>query len=401
MENTSTVEINELKASLAQHLDNEQTEIAGLYQKALRETLFTNRSDVRPRMLRDIAANEVEALKNYFRQVLAPDMHGAELCEIGLSEQSVLRLIQVTRQYFLLQSGNSPRHTILEIIDTYQNQVLHGFVKRFEEIILMEQEQIRSALQIAISRYTIEIREVQELAQRATEASEFKSRFMARISHELRTPLGAILGMADMLQYDVYGPLTPAQEDITKRIVKNALMLEQIFSELLDQSQIESGQLRLKEESFSPQKAVQTVHSSCLSMALDKGVALSHNIDANLPQSVIGDRIRIEQILSNLVVNAIKFTEIGYIDIHAYRNGETWGFRVQDTGIGISPADQAQIFEPFRQVDNTLRSEYGGVGLGLAIVKQLVSAMDGTISLESKLGQGSTFTVVLPLRVSK
>jgi signal transduction histidine kinase len=276
--------------------------------------------------------------------------------------------------------------------------VIQGFINGRVKIILVEQEQIRKAFEIAISRYTVEIKEVQTLAQKATEANEFKTRFIARVSHELRTPLGALMGMSEMLQENVYGPLTPAQQDITRRILNNTRVLEQVFTELLDQSKLESGQLHLKMGEFSPKVLAQTVHSNNLPLALQKGLVMHVEIDPTLPDVLIGDKARIEQILSNLVVNAIKYTQSGEIVIRAYVEAPAqWILQVKDSGIGISEEDQTYIFEPFRQVDETVGRRFGGVGLGLSIVQQLVKAMNGTVRVESTLGQGSTFTVILPL----
>ncbi len=245
----------------------------------------------------------------------------------------------------------------------------------------------------------IKVKEVQELAQKASEANEFKSRLIARISHELRTPLGALMGMSEMLQQNVYGPLTPPQQDITRRIISNSLALERVFAELLDQSQIESGQLRLKKEPFSPQILAQTVHSNCLPLAQRKGLVMTVDVDPTLPPMILGDRGRVEQILQNLVTNAIKFTQAGQIMILVQREGGTqWRLQVKDTGIGMSKETQSFIFEPFRQADESLMHESNGVGLGLAIGQQLAKMMNGTISVESALGQGSTFTVLLPLQ---
>lgn len=247
----------------------------------------------------------------------------------------------------------------------------------------------------------IKIEESQILAQRATEANQFKSQLIARISHELRTPLGALMGMSEMLHQNVYGPLTPAQQDIISRIINNSQALQHVFAELLDQSQIESGQLRLKEAHFSPQTLIDKVYSQCLHLAQRKGLNLEAEVDSNLPDMVVGDQERIEQILSNLVVNAIKFTRIGRIQICARKeNNDSWTLQVKDTGIGISEETQAFIFEPFRRADETTRREFGGVGLGLSIVQQLVTAMNGTIHLESEVGRGSAFTIVLPLQAT-
>jgi len=248
----------------------------------------------------------------------------------------------------------------------------------------------------------LKIQESKILAQKATEANEFKSQLLARISHELRTPLGALMGMSEMLHQDVYGPLTPAQQDITLRILNNSQALQHVFAELLDQSQIELGQMRLKEEEFSPQALVQEVYQQCLPLAERKGLVLHVEIQPGLPNVMVGDKERIMQSLRNLVVNAIKFTRNGRVSVCVGREGDShWALRVQDTGIGMSAETQEYIFEPFRQADETIRREFGGVGLGLAIVHQLITLMNGSISVESEVGRGSTFTILLPLQLAK
>lgn len=388
---------------LAEQIKAGQADLVDRYQQALRATLFTNRADVRPTMLRGIAMDEAAAFRSYLLhgQPLGTE-RGADLCQMGLGEQAVLGLCKVTSRFILTHLESDLIVPALDAVYAYQSGMIQGFVDRHEKIMLVEQERIRGALQVAVSHYTVEIKEVQDLAQRAVAASEFKSRFMARVSHELRTPLGALMGMSEMLQADVYGPLTPAQQDIVQRIINNAHALERFFAEILDQSLIESGQLRLKEESFSPQVLVETVHSTCLPLALRKGLSLQVKVDPHLPSTVMGDRGRTEEILSNLVVNAIKFTDSGGVGVNVSRDGDAhWAMQVKDSGIGISEENLAHIFEPFHQVDETTARRFGGVGLGLAIVQQLVTAMNGTVSVKSKIGQGSTFTVVLPLRTPR
>ena len=244
------------------------------------------------------------------------------------------------------------------------------------------------------------VEEVQMLAQQAIEASEFKTRMLARVSHELRTPLGALMGLAEMMDQDVYGSLTPSQYDIMRRIVFNSQALSVVVSELLDQSQIELGQLVLKEELFSPRELTLSVKYKCMPAAQLKNLSLRIDVDDDLPVALIGDNGRIEQILSNLVFNAIKFTDKGYVLIHVGAVGsEQWLLQVVDTGIGLNEDEQTYIFEPFRQVDGTIGREFGGVGLGLSIVAQLVDEMNGSITVTSQVGKGSTFTVVLPQHI--
>lgn len=389
--------------ALQQCLEVNRADLLSSYAQVLRETLFSRRTTIRPNMLKGIASDEVDVLYNFvsLSQPAYPAVeHGEQLQQTGVGEQAMLRLGAVTRQFFLARLENNHIAPALNMIDVYQEALIQGYFQAQERTILKEQELIRSALQKAVGRYMVKIEEVETMSQRATEANEFKTRFIARIGHELRTPLGAIMGMAEMLQAGIYGPLTPDQEDMIRRIINRAMVLKQIFAELLDQTQIESGQLRLKAEEFSPRSLIETTHSNYLPMALQKGLSMQVNVDSNLPPAIIGDKSRIEQIVTNLIVNAIKFTEKGSVVVHAYQTNATyWGIKVQDTGSGIDPEHMTYIFEPFRQIDETSSRKYGGVGLGLAIVQQLVTAMDGTIEVKSKLGQGSVFTVSLPLQL--
>lgn len=383
-----------------QQVESGRDELASLYRKDIQELLFTNRSGIRPRMVAQIAEQEVDAfLRALTDSSESVQEHGIWLSQLGVSHQTLLRLGKSTRQFVIAHTDHDLLLDALSIVEQYEEAVALGFAQNHEEIILAEQERIRGALQLAVGRYTVEITEVKKIADQATEANEFKTKFIARISHELRTPLGALMGMSEMLQEGVYGPLNDLQKNLVSRILNNATTLSHIFSELLDQSQIESGQLRLKKEKFSPNAVVESVYSNYLSMALKKGISLHKELTNRVPQTVIGDQARTEQILSNLVVNAIKFTNTGRVNIRIDGQGETnWVLRVEDTGAGISEEDMQMIFEPFRQVDETTSRRYGGVGLGLSIVLLLVKAMNGAIRVDSKLGQGSTFTVTLPVQ---
>ncbi len=402
MENVTSVGTDELVNLCIERVEANRADLVNRFRQGLRRTVFTNRFEMRPREAGDIAAAEVDALIRELRRPESGVEHGAKLCQNGLSDQSVLALAQTTRQFVIAIFEKDLIPQILNIVDSYQNSVMHGFMQEREKLTLSEQERIRGAMQVAIGRFTIEIKDIQAMAQRANEANEFKTRFISRVSHELRTPLGALLGMSEMLQQSVYGPLSPAQLDIIQRIIDNTRALESVFTELLDQSQIESGQLRLRQEEFSPQTLAHTVHENHLPLALKKGLTMQLSVDPELPGSLFGDRGRIEQILSNLVVNAVKYTQKGGVEIHLGKYGDGyWMMQVKDTGIGIPEEDRVLIFEPFRQVDETIGRRFGGVGLGLAIVQQLVTAMQGRVEIESKVGQGSTFSVILPIHTKK
>jgi signal transduction histidine kinase len=388
-----------IQAALADQFETYNAELVDLFRQSLRETLFTNRAEMRPSDIRQLANEAAAELSKILRQAETGGTPiGERLAQSGLSEQSVLGLCTATRQFTITHIENGFLAPSLNLVDANLNQVIRDFIQFRERTILIEQEQIRSALQKALSRYTVEIKEVQEMAQRATEASNFKTHLIAQMSHELRTPVGALMGMAEILQQNIYGPLSPAQQDIVRRIIDNSQHLNQVFTQLLDQSRLESGQLQLHEEEFSPRSVIQTVYSSQLPAAVRKQLSLELEVTRALPTILLGDKVRIMQILTNLVVNAIKYTQAGHIEIRAGVDGpDQWFIEVSDTGIGIPPEAQADIFEPFRQLEGSNGRLQEGVGLGLSIVKQLTLAMKGSISLTSELGRGSLFRICLPM----
>ena len=234
----------------------------------------------------------------------------------------------------------------------------------------------------------------------AVEASRFKSELIGRVSHELRTPLHAILGYTDMLQSDLYGSLNEQQQRTTGRIFTNTQKLIMDINGLLDQAQIESGRLHIRTEPFRPADLLSHVENIIEVMATEKGLQLDTHLDPALPELLHGDLARLQDILINLAQNAVKFTDQGIVTVEALREGDhTWTLRVLDTGAGIAKEAHLTIFEPFQQVDGSITRKFGGVGLGLALVKQLVDNMKGEILVESEPGQGSIFTVHLPLMI--
>jgi signal transduction histidine kinase len=240
--------------------------------------------------------------------------------------------------------------------------------------------------------------ESEQLSVWAQEASDFKSHLLARVSHELRTPLGVIVGMAEMLRLEAYGTMTDEQKKLLERIQVNSKFLETTFSELLEQSQLDKEILPMQAVSFSPAAILKKITPGLCEDAEEKGLQFEQVIAPELPEALWGIPSRVEQILFHLISNAVKFTESGSITVTLFKLDENrWSMRVADTGIGIPKEYRESIFEPFRQVDETIAREYGGVGLGLSIVKRLTSSMKGTIRVESELGQGSTFMVTLPL----
>ncbi|HAV77367.1 MAG TPA: hypothetical protein DCX53_08440 [Anaerolineae bacterium] len=230
------------------------------------------------------------------------------------------------------------------------------------------------------------------------EVERLKSTFVAIVSHELRTPLNAVLGYAEMFREAVYGPMNDKQVNMADRIIKNTGRLLELINDLLDQAQMESGKLTINLSPVKPSELLETVHGLMDKTASDKSLKLNSEIDENLPEILIGDGERLQQVLVNLVSNAIKYTANGEVSIRMFRSDYAkWGIEVSDTGRGIPHAEIPHIFETFRQVEGAATRTKGGFGLGLAIVKQLVNLMNGDIQVTSKLEKGTTFTIILPL----
>jgi signal transduction histidine kinase len=233
---------------------------------------------------------------------------------------------------------------------------------------------------------------------REAEVERLKSTFVAIVSHELRTPLNAILGYAEMFKEAVYGPMNDKQVNMSDRIIKNTGRLLGLINDLLDQAQMEAGKLTINLGQVKPAELLETLHGLVDKTASDKGLRLTSEIDDSLPEILIGDGERLQQILVNLVTNAIKFTDEGEVSVRLFRSHVAkWGIEVTDTGRGISKVDLPHIFETFHQVEGTATRTKGGFGLGLAIVKQLVNLMNGDISVASEPERGTTFSIYLPL----
>ena len=233
---------------------------------------------------------------------------------------------------------------------------------------------------------------------REAEVERLKSTFVAIVSHELRTPLNAILGYAEMFKETVYGPMNDKQINMSDRIIKNTERLLGLINDLLDQAQMEAGKLTIDLNPIKPHELLETLHGLMDKTASDKDLKLTSQIDSDLPETLIGDGGRLQQILVNLVTNAIKFTETGEVSVRFFRaNVSKWGIEVSDTGRGIPEAELPYIFETFRQVEGTATRTKGGFGLGLSIVHQLVTLMNGDIKVSSQVETGTTFSSTLPL----
>ena len=242
--------------------------------------------------------------------------------------------------------------------------------------------------------------EIQDKSRQLQIASQHKSQFLANMSHELRTPLNAILGYTELMADGAYGEPSEKMLGILKRLEANGKHLLGLINDVLDLSKIEAGQLILELSDYCVQDIAQTVRSTLEPLATDKKLGFKVEVAPELPPGH-GDGRRLTQVLINLVGNAIKFTDAGEVAIKAEANNGSFYVSVRDTGPGISAADQTRLFQEFQQADNAITKKKGGTGLGLAISKRIIEMHGGKIWVESKPGQGSTFTFTLPVIVER
>ena len=241
-------------------------------------------------------------------------------------------------------------------------------------------------------------REVEQKGRELAIANVHKDRFFANMSHELRTPLNGILGFSELLVDGIYGPLPDAALEVLDRIQRDGRHLLGLINDVLDISKIDADQLKLSLEDYSLQSIVETVVATTGSLAQAKAIEVKTHVPPDLPIGR-GDERRLTQVLLNIVGNAIKFTDTGSIDIRVEATNGHFTIAVQDTGPGIPPEDQVRIFDEFQQVDNSITREKGGTGLGLSIARRLVDVHGGHIDLQSTVGVGTTFNIVVPVRV--
>lgn len=233
------------------------------------------------------------------------------------------------------------------------------------------------------------------------ELSELKGQFLASLNHEIRTPLSGILGMSDLL---LETPLSEEQKeyvDATRLCAENLL---EILNATLEYSALSANHIHLEEEEYPLRETLEGVVAQFAFKAKSKGLQLSHSFDGDFPEAVIGDALRLRQLVWHLVANAVKFTNKGEVEVGASvkkleRGRAELEVQVRDTGIGIPASHVSTIFESFRQLETGLSRNYPGLGLGLAVAQKLAVLLKGEISVESQPGQGSTFRVRLPIRL--
>jgi signal transduction histidine kinase len=285
--------------------------------------------------------------------------------------------------------------------------LFHDRTEAMEKARLLERvKEVSSQLEARVQVATAELAEQNEKLRRQAiqleQASAAKSQFLANMSHEFRTPLNAILGYTNMLLQGVSGELSPAQKRNLTRIDSNGRHLLEVINEILDITRIEAGRMPLHLSDFGIAELLQEVVAELDPIIARSKLAVSTHLGSRLP-AVHSDRQKVKQIVLNLLSNALKFTHEGSVKVSAEYVTATsmLTISVTDTGIGIDPAHQEKVFEDFQQVDSSPTRAYGGTGLGLSICRRLADMLGGRVTLQSALGQGSTFTLHFPRRARR
>jgi signal transduction histidine kinase len=328
---------------------------------------------------------------------ILPGIQGLEVCkrikgDLELSRSSVIlisgRRVSPDEQAEGLESG----------ADGYLTKPIERRTLLAHVRALLRITEAERALRESEERQRQLVEDLMQANRRLEEYNRLKAELVANMSHELRTPLTAIIGFVQLVQMTEAGkPMPPAYATAFERILRNGRHLLALIDDVLDVAKIEAGRLKINREPFDLGDVVQSAFRELQSLARQKGIDYRLSIPGPFPFA-FSDPLRVRQVVVNLLSNAIKFTHQGWIEAELVPWGEgMFRFVVRDTGVGIDQGSMSIIFERFRQVDGSMSRIAGGAGLGLSIVRQIVELLGGTIEVESRVGEGSTFTVTLPL----
>lgn len=383
---------------------------------------FNHMTDKLQKTLEDLRANEarlaatIEALPDMLFTIKADgsivdyrvkDVAGVEVPEDNYDNKTINDILPP-------QQAEEIRQKIQMVLATGDLQTYEYSLHLLDSTLEFETRIVKASddLVVAVARDVTEqkqrtqererlIKDLQAAKRLAEENSRLKSEFLSTMSHELRTPLNAIEGFTGVVLKRIGGADFNAKtEEYLKRVHSNSRRLLQLINDFLDLSRVEAGRLELANQPFNPTRLAQRWQDEISVLAEKKGLAFTNEVDTDIPDMLYGDEEAISKVAINLLSNAIKFTEQGSINLKLNCHDSVWEIVVSDTGIGIPPHAREFIFEEFRQVDQSSKRKYGGTGLGLAIVHKYTRSMGGNVGVKSELGQGSTFTVTLPIKTT-
>ncbi|MBF2025743.1 MAG: sensor histidine kinase [Oscillatoriales cyanobacterium C42_A2020_001] len=379
--------------------------IAAVYEdqqiEATNELTFKEVRDSLPRVLQALATVLSKDEANDLQTIVEASLeHGTLRAEQGFEPAEIAREYRLLRfvifsvlEEDLVKASSTDILRAVRLIDTIIDEAIARCFNSYTQGRLNELEQLKSQLQLTNQELTRLVRASQEN--------------ISQLAHELKTPLTSIIGYADLFlrQQQQERAMKDAQPNLenVERVLRSGRLLLRLINDTLEISRCNAGQMRLQPISTNVQEVIRSIVEIIEPLVKTRDLALLVNSD-RAPQTVITDPLRLQQILTNLLSNAIRYTESGSIQLNCWGvNEHEWAISITDTGVGISEEDQARIFDPYFRSDSnhSLAIQSDGTGLGLAIVAQLVKLMQGEIKVQSQLGKGSQFIVLLPTKISK
>ncbi len=339
----------------------------------------------------------VIALSNYANPVVLPTLMLTVVVSALLLPRHLIVPVGIVCSIILAVLGGIQTYNGLQLSQDQSLTVIsvNAFIVLLSEGAFLWQ--LRREFDGRLSAMSSALHEAEMSRREADQANQAKSQFLANMSHELRTPLNAVIGYAEIMIGGMAGAFADKQLQLVGHIHQNAKRLLDLINGILDLARVEAGRVEIIATPNLPRKLVGGLVENMQSIAQKKKLILRATFNENMPEVVVCDAGKVQQVATNLIGNALKFTKEGEVEVIVGSSEEqTWHIKVRDTGSGMPPDKVNSIFEMFSQLDNADTREHEGTGLGLAITKRLVERMGGTIAVETRLGAGSTFTVTLP-----